>query len=63
MTPLTYKRAAVNVQILYLRMASVKNCLDFQIPLRHKEKCTHLLKTWRGFHVRYFYKYERWHGI
>lgn len=42
MKSLTYKRAAVNVQILYLRMASGKNCLDFQIPavhqLCHKEK-------------------------
>jgi len=30
---LTYKRAPVSIQILYLRMARGKNCLDFQIPV------------------------------
>lgn len=42
-------QSPVNVQILYLRMASVKNCLDFQIPtqtLCHKKRCIRLFRTW-----------------
>lgn len=45
-------RASVNVQILYLRMASNKNCLHIQILaelwLYHKEKCIHLIIPWCG---------------
>lgn len=50
-----YKRAPVNVQILYLRMASYKNCLDGHIDVSGAVECglyvyisMRLLRTWHG---------------
>jgi len=45
---LAYKRAPINSKILYLEMASGKNCLDFQTAVVLKLSTTRKMCVWWG---------------